>query len=137
MEWDASSFLSHLDAKGNGAQKEAEKRLMDAVDDLARIAQSIAPIHTGYLRKQIRKSMRSKTGALSGEVSFNAIANSSGYGEFNYAIWTHEFMGAGQARTSGGTDGYTVGPKYLTRPLEGEEQRWLREIASGVKGVLD
>jgi hypothetical protein len=42
-----------------------------------------------------------------------------------------------RSKSAPGTDGYEVGPKYLTRPLEGEEKRWLSEIASGIKGVLD
>lgn len=139
FELDASNFFSHLTGKETSATKEAEKRLMDAVDDLARISQSIAPISSGYLRQQVAKSLRSQTGAVYGEVTFSAVANSSGYGSFNYALWTHEYMNSLGPRSaaSSGTDGYHVGNKYLTRPLEGEEQRWLKEIATGVKGVLD
>lgn len=138
FEWDASSFFTHIENKSKSVQDVAEQRLGDAVDDLARIATNLAPIgDTGNLRRTVKKSIKGKFGAVSGEVSFSAVENSPGYGRFNYALWTHEYMGENQVSQPGSSDGYTVGPKYLQRPLEGERNRYLRQIAEGVKGVLD
>lgn len=135
MEWDASSLFSHFNVKEELTQRVAEQRLMDAVDDLARISQSIAPISTGYLRQQVEKSVTTKRGEIYGDVSYTATSD----GNFDYALWTHEYMTSLGPRSSAspGVSGYTVGPKYVTRPLEGEKKRWLSEIATGVKGVLD
>jgi hypothetical protein len=139
FEWDASSLFSHLDIKEKATQQVVEQRVGDATDDLARISSNIAPIKSGNLRQQVDKSVNAKTGSIVGEVTFSAVENSSGYGRFNYALWTHEFMDSlGElSQASPGTDGYEVGSKYVTRPLEGERERWLKEWATGVKGVLD
>lgn len=136
LTWDASNFFAHMDLKEGAAQRVAEQRLGDAVDDLARIASNIAPIETGLLRRSIRKSIKAQGGAISGEVSFTAI-ESGGSERFNYALWTHEYMDDSQVKVGGGSDGYTIGPKYLQRPLEGEKSRYLKLIADGVKGALD
>ncbi len=138
LEWDASNFFANMDLKEGAAQRVAEQRLNDAVDDLAMIAQNVAPIgDTGNLRRTVQKAVKGKSGAISGEVSFSAVENSPGYGRFNYALWTHEYMGAGQVSRPGSFKGYAVGPKYLQRPLEGERDRYLKLIADGVKGALD
>lgn len=102
LTWDASNFFSHMDLKEGAAQRVAEQRLNDAVDDLAMIAQNVAPIgETGNLRRTVHKSIKGKAGAISGEVSFDATESSPGYGRFNYALWTHEYMGAGQVSRPG------------------------------------
>jgi hypothetical protein len=139
FEWDASSLFSHLNTKEKATEKVAEQRVGDATDDLARISSNIAPIKSSNLRQQVDKSVNKKTGSIVGEVSFSAVENSSGYGRFNYALFTHEYMTSlGElSQASPGTDGYEVGSKYVTRPLEGERERWLKEWATGVKEVLD
>jgi hypothetical protein len=137
FEWDHNGLFAHLDMKDKETRKSARKALHDATDDLARISSNIAPIKSGNLRQQVEKTV-SKSGALTGEVSFNAIEYSSGYRRFNYALWTHEYMDDSQVRnSSGGTDGYHVGAKYLQRPLEGEKDRYLQMIAERIKGALD
>ncbi|WP_078390721.1 hypothetical protein [Shouchella patagoniensis] len=139
FEWDASSMFSRLDLSGKKAQKVAEERLWDGIDDIARIATNIAPVKSGTLRKDIKKTVKGRAGSLVGEITFTAIESSSGYGRFNYALWTHEFMTSlgPLSSSAGGSDGYPVGSKYLSRPLEGERDRILRQIAEGVKGALD
>lgn len=137
FEWDYSGLFSHLDLKDKATEKSARTALHDATDDLARISSNIAPIKSGNLRQQVEKTV-SKSGGLTGEVSFSAIEYSSGYGRFNYALWTHEYMSDSQvSNSSGGTDGYHVGAKYLQRPLEGEKDRYLKMIAESIKGALD
>lgn len=132
-------MFSHLDFSGKKAQEIAEERLWDGVDDIARIATDLAPVKSGTLRRQVKKAVKGRTGALVGEIMFSAIENSPGYGRFNYALWTHEFMTSlgPLSSSAGGSDGYNVGSKYLTRPMEGERDRVIRGIANGVKGALD
>ncbi|MDT2193399.1 hypothetical protein [Paenibacillus larvae] len=47
-------------------------------------------------------------------------------GRFNYALWTHEMtykLGSNRRHFSG-VDGYSVGNKYLSRPLYGEQSKY-------------
>ncbi|QHZ45911.1 hypothetical protein [Bacillus sp. NSP9.1] len=126
---DAGDFLSRLDRTEHGAERAATQAMEDNVDDLARIAQNIAPIKKGILRRGMKKKVTLTRNRLIGEVSFRAVENG-----FNYAIWTHEAdynLGPTSAQ-AGGTDGYTVGNKYLERPLKGEAEKYIKNVANAV-----
>ncbi|WP_261796313.1 hypothetical protein [Bacillus licheniformis] len=105
----------------------------DNTDDLARIAQNIAPIDKATLRRGMQKKVKLSRDRLIGEVSFRAVEDG-----FNYAIWTHEAdynLGPTSAQ-AGGTDGYTVGNKYLERPLKGEAEKYIRNVVEAVREEL-
>lgn len=131
------------------AKEEAEKvaitnAMEDAIDDLARIAQNIAPIDKGTLRRSVNRRKRvywsTRTAELTGTVGFSATED-SGSGRFNYAIWTHEYMDNDQlgvkSQAASGTDGYDVGNKYLERPLKGESRKYFRWFADAVGKEFD
>ncbi|TYS60475.1 HK97 gp10 family phage protein [Sutcliffiella horikoshii] len=141
FEFDASEFFFRLDEIENLLLKTAERSMTDSVEDLARIASQIAPIDTSTLRKSVKTKVTWKSGKLQGEVWFYAVERSPKYGRFNYALWTHEYMGDSQlgplSSGAGGTDGYTVGSKYLERPLKGESSKYLVEwMAKELRKVL-
>lgn len=136
LEFDASDFLLKFNGTVENAQKQAETKMSDCIDDLARIATNIAPVKSGTLRRTIKKSVRGSNGAIEGTISFSAVESSPGYGRFNYALWTHEYMGPGQVSRPGSYNGYPVGPKYLSRPLEGEQARYIKDIAAAIKGAI-
>jgi len=133
----ASDFLEMLTETSGDAIKNAAKKLEDSVDDLARIATQIAPIEESDLRRSGHAKVRKREDELIGEVRFSAVERDGG-GRFNYAQWIHEMdyqlgpLSAG----AGGTDGYTVGNKYLERPLEGEAEKYINWMKEGVRDAL-
>lgn len=133
FDFDASDFLNRLNRTEHGAEQAAVQAMEDNTDDLARIAQNIAPIDKATLRRGMQKKVKLSRDRLIGEVSFRAVENG-----FNYAIWTHEAdynLGPTSAQ-AGGTDGYTVGNKYLERPLKGEAEKYIRNVAEAVREEL-
>jgi hypothetical protein len=139
LRFDASQFMRHLTEKQFAVQKGAVRGVQDSMDDLSRIASNIAPIDTGILRASAKARVTAKLNAsIIGEVTFSAV-NREGNGRFNYALWTHEYMenlGA-QSASAPGTDGYTVGDKYLERPLLGEAEKYLRWVAEEIAREMD
>ncbi|SFX48633.1 hypothetical protein SAMN04487866_10958 [Thermoactinomyces sp. DSM 45891] len=111
----------------------------DAVDDLVRISSSIAPIDKGILRKSSDRQVKQSADGIQGEVSYQAVEQSPNYGRFDYAIWTHEYMtGLGpRSQASPGTDGYVVGRKYLTRPLQGESPKYVKWFQEALEKGVD
>lgn len=132
---DTSQFDAYVSQVKPKVQAAAVATMYEATDDLERIAVNIAPIDSGQLRRSSKKTVTPVgNSAVIGTVSFNASENSTGYGRFNYALWTHEYqynLGPKSA-ASPGTDGYNVGNKYLSRPLYGEAPKyfswWLAAI---------
>ena len=130
---DAGDFLHRLTEEESNVTQAAKTAMYDNVDDLARIAQNIAPIDKGTLRRGMKKKVTLKRKSIIGEVSFSAKDKG-----FNYAVWTHEAdynLGPTSA-AAGGADGYSVGNKYLERPLKGEAQKYIDNIANAVNGAL-
>lgn len=135
---DFSEFMSKTVSIESRVEKELHAAMHDATDDLRDIARNIAPIDEGNLRKKIEKQVHKYPGKIQGTVYAKAVETSPGYGDFNYAIWTHEHMSNGQVRRGGpGKDGYSVGNKYLTRPLNGEANKYLKWFAEATKGGID
>ncbi|MEK4789518.1 hypothetical protein [Bacillus sp. FSL K6-2971] len=131
--FDASNFISGISAASRGALEGAAHALGDSGEDLARVAQNIAPIDKGMLRSSVKKKFKLTAGKASVDVSFRAVEDG-----FNYAIWTHEMdykLGPTSAG-AGGIDGYEVGNKYLERPLRGNADKYVRWIADGARGGL-
>lgn len=139
LKFDATDFLEHLSVKDGKVYLASIAGMQDAVDDLQRIAVDIAPVDSGILRASAKSKVTGKRDAsIVGEVTFSAT-NKDGNGRFNYAYWTHEFMenlGPKSAQAPG-TDGYTVGDKYLERPLKGEADKYIRWIAEEIEKEMD
>jgi hypothetical protein len=140
FDFDFHGMYAHLREKENEILEAEQRAVDDATDDLKRISENIAPIYKSTLRKSANKSVKvRKNGDVVGEVTFSAVENSSGYGRFNYAYWTHEMeyeLGPESAEASG-TDGYEVGNKYLERPLKGESNKYLEWAAEELEKVMD
>lgn len=113
--------------------------LHDVGDDLVRASSGAAPHDTGYLgTKGWNKKV--STSATSGyaEVSYYAV----NYG-FNYALKMHEGsynLGPGSLQKPGGIGmsgtRYSVGPKYLERPLLGERAAYTNHINTQLAAAL-
>lgn len=130
---DDSQFQKYLTKTMPAVTAAAKVAMQATVDDLERISTNIAPIDTGQLRRSATKKVSGKL-RIVGEVEFSATETSPGYGSFNYAIWTHE--ASYTPSHSGGTDGYPIGNKYLTRPLHGEMEKYVKWWIEGVNKGL-
>ncbi|MCV4329537.1 hypothetical protein, partial [Bacillus velezensis] len=92
-----------LDSREAAVEQAAKTAMHDNTDDLARLAQNIAPIDKATLRRGMKKKVTLKRDSLIGEVSFRAVDKG-----FNYALWTHEAdynLGPVSA-SAGGINGY-------------------------------
>lgn len=136
FELDFSDLLRGFDLTEGKVQVAARRGVQDSMDDLKRISVNIAPIDEGDLRRSASYRTTVGPNKVVGELTFSVTNNSPGYGRFNYAYWTHEIMDSGQAKASGGTDGYAIGNKYLERPLKGEAEKYKRWIAEEIREGL-
>lgn len=131
---DDSEFQRYMTKTLPAVHAAAKVAMQASVDDLERISTNIAPIDTGQLRRSATKKVTGKT-RITGEVAFSAVETSPGYGSFNYAIWTHE--ASYTPSRMGGSDGYPIGNKYLSRPLYGEMEKYVRWWVEGVNKGLE
>lgn len=136
LELDFGDLLRGIDTTVAKTQVAIRNGVQDSVDDLKRIAVDIAPIEDGDLRRSANAKVTGLGDNTTGEVTFSVTTDSPKYGRFNYAYWTHEIMASGQAKASGGTDGYSIGNKYLERPLKGEAEKYKRWIAEEIKDAV-
>ena len=133
LDFDISGFLSNLNNTNARVQRAVRTGVQDCMDDLKRIAVDIAPIDSADLRRSGQAKVTQVAGHTVGEVTFQAIDNG-----FDYATWIHEGdynLGPLSAQAPG-TDGYSVGNKYLERPLRGESAKYLRWIAEEIKDAV-
>lgn len=138
LEFDPSDFISKLTGTEARTLDSGVTAVQDSLDDLDRIATNIAPIDKSNLRKSSKKKVGLESKGLVGELSFSVIEE-SGKGKFNYALWIHEMdynLGVRSAG-AGGTDGYSVGNKYIERPLKGESERYIKEWAQEIRKGID
>jgi hypothetical protein len=133
LDIDFSHFLNHLELTDARVKVAVRTGMQDSVDDLKRIAVDIAPIDSTDLRRSGQATVTEIGGRVIGDVTFTAIDNG-----FDYATWIHEGeynLGPLSAQAPG-TDGYSVGNKYLERPFRGESDKYLRWIAEEVKDAV-
>jgi hypothetical protein len=133
LNFDVSHLLNHLDLTDARVKVAVRLGVQDSMDDLKRIAVDIAPIDSADLRRSGQATVRQISGYTFGDVTFTAIDNG-----FDYATWIHEgeYNLGPQSAQAPGTDGYSVGNKYLERPLRGESDKYLRWIAEEVKNAV-
>lgn len=132
FELDFSDFKQFLTDKKQDIISHGETSMHSCTDDLVRISSDIAPIKGSGLRKSVNKTVDVKRDSIVGEVTFSVTENIGS--RFNYAQWTHEMeynLGE-KSKASPGTDGYSVGNKYLERPLKGESEKYLKWLSQGV-----
>jgi len=136
--WDTSAVDRNLVRIERDVIKAAGQGVEDAMDDLIRISSQIAPIDKGVLRKSWDSEVKRTLTKIIGEVAFSAVESSAGGGRFNYALWTHEasYNLGPTSSAAAGTDGYSVGNKYLERPLYGESAKWIGWIAEEVQKAI-
>lgn len=138
FELDFSDLLRGLDLTEVKTQAAIKQGVYDSMDDLKRISVNLAPIDEGDLRRSASYRVYPKANSVVGELTFSVTNESAGYGRFNYAYWTHEIMENLGPLSAGapGSDGYSVGNKYLERPLKGEAEKYKRWIAEEIKEAV-
>lgn len=138
LSFDTSDFMQKTALVEKLSSLAVREELNDIADDLIRISSNIAPILTGTLRRSNSPKIRATSSGFSVTVSYSAIEERGGR-VFNYALWTHEMsynLGEKSAAATG-TDGYSVGNKYLERPLLGESDKYLGWIGKAVKRSVE
>lgn len=115
--------------------KETANRIRDIGDSLALTASGAAPHDEGILEKNYKVELTKR----SATVSFSAFNNG-----YDYAVKMHDGvynLGPGSKTKPGGVGmsgkHYSVGPKYLSRPLEGEAKTYADYINTGIGNILD
>ena len=137
MDFDFSGVVANMATATARVKLAAVNGVQDSVDDLKRIAVDIAPIDSSDLRRSGQAKVRPGLNEIVGEVTFSAVDNSSGR-RFNYGLWIHEgeYNLGPLSRQAQGTDGYSVGNKYLERPLYGEANKYMRWIAEEIRDAV-
>lgn len=137
LEFDISDFLIKAQSNVTNVMQAGKVGVQDSIDDLARIATNIAPIDKGTLRRTVDTKAKASGDSVIGEVSFSAVETSK-RGRFNYALWTHEmtYKLGEQSKAAPGVDGYSVGNKYLSRPLYGEQSKYWKWVADSIRGRI-
>lgn len=130
---ETSKLKAAIDALASSTKTAME----DNMGDLARASSGAAPHDQGILDSSYRTSV-SGTIVVTGEVAFSATHDGA-----DYAIIMHEGsynLGPSSRAKPGGTgmsgNHYPVGPKYLTRPLEGETPTYVKHIEEVVGGMI-
>ncbi|WP_042360669.1 hypothetical protein [Geomicrobium sp. JCM 19055] len=132
----------------NAVHKALGKSMDIVLDDVVRASSNATPFEYGTLSQSWAKGKSTGLrGGISGTVAYNVTEKGSG-GRYNYAIRMHEdtSYSLGEAsRARGGGTGmsgrtYEVGPKFLTRVLDGESQtyrnRFERDIFGSIRSSL-
>ncbi|QGG47651.1 hypothetical protein [Heliorestis convoluta] len=121
----------------------AEEAVHDCVDDLIRVSSETAPHDKGILEKSHAKEVKVRRGQVDGRVDYT-IKERYSQGNFNYALFIHEGtynLGKRSRQKPGGIGmsgkHYSVGNKFLTRPLEGESNEYSRHIGKQIKRELE
>jgi hypothetical protein len=138
IDCDLGDILRRMTRNEQAAKDALKQAVDDCADDLIRVSSEITPIDKGILQRSHSKEIKVRGVEVEAEISY-AIRERNRNGDFNYALWIHEGtynLGAA-SRARPGTQGmsgqtYTVGNKYLERPLEGEKQTYLRYISDEV-----
>jgi hypothetical protein len=133
LSFDASDFFAQLGLTEARVHVAAKTGVQDSMDDLKRIAVDIAPIDSADLRRSGEAKVVATPVLIVGDVTFEAINDG-----FDYATWIHEadYNLGPLSQQAPGTDGYSVGNKYLERPLRGESDKYLRWIAEEIKDAV-
>lgn len=142
VKLDARDIVRQLEQQGKNVQQAVKGAVENCADDLIRISSEIAPHDKGILEKSHSKEVRAAGDQVTADISYAVKEQSSG-GSFNYAMYMHEgsyHLGPG-SRAKPGTSGmsgkaYTVGNKYLTRPLEGEAEAYRDYMAGKLEKEL-
>lgn len=138
FDFDASDFFAHLNVKEKNILHAGKEAVQDSLDDLKRISSEIAPIKDSGLRKSVTTETEVTVDGVVGELNFS-VTEKTGNKRFNYALWTHEmdYELGNQSKASPGTDGYSVGNKYVERPLKGEAEKWVNNWARNIAKETD
>jgi len=131
---------SKLLAAPGVVQATLNEALHDIGDDLVRASSGAAPHDTGYLdTKGWNKKVSTSATSGHAEVSYYAVNDG-----FNYALKMHEGsynLGPGSLQKPGGVGmsgtRYEVGPKYLERPLMGEQVTYAKHVNEQLAAALE
>lgn len=111
------------------ARKTLKMAIEDCMDDLVQVSGDAAPHYKGILEGSSSKEITVKKKGIEIEAT---VEYSVAEGDYNYAIKMHETtykLGEGSLKKPGGQSRmsgkhYEVGPKFLTRPLEGDKEAY-------------
>lgn len=139
VEFDARDFVSKMKLIGNKAYNAGEEGMVDAVNEITRIASEISPIFKGTLQRSHDEKIKQKPGEIEATIAFSVRE-----GKYNYAKWIHEgFYKLGErSRQKKGTVGwsgkhYDVGRKFLERPIKGEQEAIRRHLAKTIREAVE
>jgi len=143
IDVDFGNVLNQLSGMEGRAKRAMEQSLNDCVDDLVRVSSEITPLDKGILSRSHAKEVRVRGVKAEATVSYT-VRERNRNGDFNYALWIHEGsynLGPASQRRPGttGMSGkhYDVGNKYLTRPLEGEQETYIRHMRDEIRRAID
>lgn len=126
----SQQFLADLD-------RILQMAMQDIVDDLARTSSGATPIDKGVLQGSYDKEVKKVGGSYEGTVKY--IVKEGG---FNYASRMHDGnynLGKASLQKGGsiGMSGkrYSVGNKFLTRVVDGEQRAYVKHVNDMIKRV--
>ncbi|UTV34875.1 hypothetical protein [Bacillus altitudinis] len=128
----------------NTVRRTSIKQMKANMLDLERVASETAPLDEGDLEMGGFHDVDIEGAKFKGWVGFEAWNDKPNRSyDFNYAIWIHEQtynLGERSRQKAGGSGlsgkRYSVGNKYLTRPLEGEAPTYRELIEQEIKKAL-
>jgi hypothetical protein len=142
IEVDLGNVLKKFSRMEKQTQEALKQAMNDCADDLVRVSSEIAPHDKGILEKSHAKEVKVVGAKVEATVSY-AVKERNSKGNFNYALYMHEGvynLGEGSRRKPGtsamsGTH-YSVGNKFLERPLQGEKETYRKHIETEIKKAI-
>jgi hypothetical protein len=120
-----AEFKRDLRQVGREVDNEIKHTLREIRDDWIMRSRDVAPLDTGYLRKQIEGRINDTKLIVTGNATNNTRS-----GSFNYGYWLHE---AAPPSTSLRMPGTTL--KFLDEPAKERENAWMRMVEQRTQAV--
>lgn len=134
--------LNGLNGVRQKVKDAVEEAINDVTDDLARTSSESAPHLEGILEQSFGKSIAWQGNKIIGVVDYSVKAENG----YDYAVKMHEGrynLGekSQEKASSGGGVGmsgtaYQVGPRFLTRPLNGEAETYKNHVQSVIDDAV-
>ena len=138
IQFDTRDFIRFLNATTQDVMKGGKRGVNDAVDEVIRISTEITPIDKSTLSKSHSRDVKVTDSDIKATVGYYVQEDG-----FNYALRMHEdtYNLGETSKGRSGTQGwsgkhYSVGNKYLERPIKGEEKAIHEHIAKEIKREL-
>lgn len=140
LDFDVDEVMRNFDNAREEAERGAKRGFEDVIFELVRVSSEIAPFDEGILQRSHAEEIKQTRNGYIGTVEYSVKEAQANGKHFNYALWTHEgdYKLGGKSLKRPGTTGlsgkhYSVGNKYLERPLKGEQKEFYAMIAEEIK----